>query len=149
MIEMLEIGNMTAFTSSALVTWAAFALSVLFLSAWATRAGLLSSASKPAQVRAPVTMTPPAATGKPMPRLDIKSQVDRLYAVISDCERLATHAARCHATARAELDQADYQLTALVAADPLLQRISTRARLAAPAKPRFESSTKPALRLAA
>lgn len=112
------------------------------------RSGLAARPRPPAF--APVAPAPARQeTEAAPPRLDLSTQMDRLFAVISECNRIAANAARNHATARAEIDQADYHLTRLVAADPVLQRISSRAQLARPQAALVAVEARPRLRLAA
>ena len=141
---------MTAFIDP-LVACALFALATVALCA--VRFTPLAFAEGSIRVRravkSPETAVHPRQPAMPQ-LLDTANQLERLFAVIADCEKLANRAARSHATARAELDQADYHLTVLVGADPLLQRISTRfAAQVVPAARRAEASAKAALRLAA
>jgi hypothetical protein len=147
MIESLELGFFLGADISAVVAWTAFAATVALLSLLAARAGLFVAADEPAHaVRIVAAPDIPA----PAPRdLDLSSQVERLFAVISDCQRLAVQASTRHATARAELDRADYHMSALLIENPMLQEICGRVRPSAPAELRRAPAARPAFRLAA
>jgi hypothetical protein len=146
---MFEIGNMTTFISSPLVAWTILALTVVMLSGLALHARPPAFAPKPSRSRAAGTAMLRATPAAARESLDVTGQMDRLFAIISDCERRASRAARCHASAKAKLDQAEYHLAALLASDPLLERISNRAPAVALVATRVESSSRPDLRLAA
>ncbi|KAB2846563.1 MAG: hypothetical protein F9K44_15125 [Hyphomicrobiaceae bacterium] len=147
MIETLELGRLIGTDISETVTWAAFSLTIILLSLAATRAGLFFAPARQ-QGEAIRTVLAPAAPALSPCELDLTHQVDRLLAIITDCNRLASRAFQRQATAKAELDQADYCMSALYAEHPMLQGMSSRRRPAAPAKLR-QSAAQPALRLAA